>query len=125
MRQSPHRILCVDSSASRRYAIARALENAGFRVWTAGTVKDAVSMALGLRFDAVVADREASSRSPSVWDHLRETQPLLPVFIHSRGSTLPGSGDRPDGVTLEMILAVLTILLNTRVSAPVPGMTAA
>jgi len=72
-------------------------------------------VALGLRLDAVVADQEASSRSLSVWDYLHETQPLLPVFIHSRASSLPGSGD---GVALEMILAVLTILLNTRGACP-------
>ena len=86
-------------------------------------------MALGLRFDAVVADSEASSKSVSVWDYLREVQPFLPVFIHSRGSSPPGSSpcvsDTADGATPEMILAVLTILLNTRGSAPVPGTTAA
>jgi len=85
-------------------------------------------MALGLRFDAVVADSEASSKSVSVWDYLREVH-RLPVFIHSRGSSPPGSSpcvsDTADGATPEMILAVLTILLNTRGSAPVPGTTAA
>lgn len=118
MTPSPHRILCLDSSPARQLAIARALEKAGFQVWTASDAKDAVCMAFGLRFDAVVVDHKASTTSANVWNCLAESQPSLPIIVHSQARDLHSSPARCEGestpaATPELILAMLTILLST------------
>ena len=56
------RILCVDSSDLRLQMLARTLEKAGFEVWTAQGAGDAVCLASGLHFEALVVDRVSSSR---------------------------------------------------------------
>jgi CheY-like chemotaxis protein len=119
MMQPSHRILCLDSSPARLLMVSRALEKAGFQVWNAASAREAICMAFGLRFDALVMDQGASSKSAGIWNCLRESQPHLPIFIHSRDSGNPriASGlDQPENsVSSELILACLTILLN-----PVP-----
>ena len=129
MSHRPRRILCLDSSPSRLQAISRTLENSGFQVWTAADVKEAVSMAFGLRFDAVVADQGASAKSSNFWAYLREVQPSLPIVVHpaSAPSSLcaPCSSREASGTCPELLLAVLTILLHTHVPALVPDATTA
>ena len=71
-------------------------------------------MAFGLRFDALVMDQAASSKSPAIRNCLRESQPHLPIFIHSRVLENPRAGlNQPDkSSSPKLILACLTILLN-------------
>ena len=71
-------------------------------------------MAFGLRFDALVMDQAASLKSSLIWNCLRESQPHLPIFIHSRDSENPGVGVGQPGKSSspELILACLNILLN-------------
>jgi hypothetical protein len=118
MMQDSHRILCLDSSPARLLAVSRALEKAGFQVWNAASAREAICMAFGLRFDALVMDQAASSKSAGIWNCLRESQPHLPIFIHSRDSGNPPAssdlckGDNSGSASPELILACLTILLN-------------
>jgi CheY-like chemotaxis protein len=119
MTTTPSRILCIDSSARRLHELTDSLERSGFDVWTAHGASEAVCLASGLRFDVVVMDQASSLGRPEIWDCLCESQPHLPILVHSGAS----QGDElcrhlrlvsPSGPTEkpEVVLALLLLLLG-------------
>lgn len=119
MTQSTPRILCIDSSPRRLHELTEALGRAGFDVWTAQGASEAVCLAFGLRFDVLVMDQVSSLSRSEVWDCLSESQPHLPILVHSgapRGAALcrnlrfvstSGPTQSP-----EVVLALLLLLLG-------------
>jgi len=83
MTHSTARILCVDSSPQRLRQLTDALESAGFQVWTASGASDAVCLASGLHFDVVAIDQSSALARPEVWSCLSESNPALPILVHS------------------------------------------
>jgi CheY-like chemotaxis protein len=83
MTQSTPRILCIDSSPRRLHELTETLGHAGYDVWTAQGASEAVCLASGLRFDVVVMDQVSSLSRSEVWDCLAESQPHLPILVHS------------------------------------------
>ena len=119
MAQSTPRILCLDSSQRRLHELTEALGRAGYDVWTAQGASEAVCLAIGLRFDVVVMDQLSSLSRSEVWDCLWESQPHLPILVHSgtsKGAELcrhlrfvstSGPTQNP-----EVVLALLLLLLG-------------
>lgn len=119
MTQSTPRILCIDSSPRRLHELTEALGRAGFDVWTAQGASEAVCLAFGLRFDVLVMDQVSSLSRSEVWDCLSESQPHLPILVHSgvpRGAEMcrnlrfvstSGPTQSP-----EVVLALLLLLLG-------------
>jgi CheY-like chemotaxis protein len=119
MRTAPSRILCIDSSARRLHELTDSLERSGFDVWTAHGASEAVCLASGLRFDVVVVDHASSLARPEIWECLCDSQPHLPILVHSgssKGSDLcrhlrlvshAGPTEKP-----EVVLALLLLLLG-------------
>jgi DNA-binding NtrC family response regulator len=111
------RILCVDSSNLRLQVLTRTLGKSGFEVWTAQGAGEAVCLASGLRFEAVVVDRMSSLERSDIWQCLTEVQPQLPILVHegtARAVELCGGTDR-DGtrsINPEVVLALLMLLLG-------------
>jgi CheY-like chemotaxis protein len=118
MTQRP-RILCIDTSARRLRELTDALSRAGFDVWTARGASAAVCLASGLRFDVVVMDQVSSHLRPDVWECLSESQPALPILVHSGAPKGPGlcrhlrlvSNSAPTQ-NAEVVLALLLLLLG-------------
>jgi DNA-binding NtrC family response regulator len=113
------RILCIDSSRRRLRGLADALRRAGFDVWTAKSVSNAMCLAPGLHFDVIVVDHHSSQARPEVWDCLSETQPSLPILVHSgagkgpelcRHLRLVSNSTKPQNS--ELVLALLLLLLG-------------
>lgn len=128
------RILCIDSSIRRLQDLTDALRRAGFDVWTAKTASDAMCLASGLHFDVLVVDHHSSQTRPEVWDCLSESQPSLPILVHSgaargpelcRHLRLVSNSGKPQNP--EVVLALLLLLLgDTSGSNPrVPNIAAA
>ena len=110
------RILCVDSSDVRLHMLARTLEKSGFEVWIAQGASDAVCLASGLHFEAVVVDRLSSQQRPDVWQCLSETQPQLPMLVHegnARAVELCGGSPREGmrSINPEVVLGILMLSL--------------
>lgn len=113
-----HRVLCIDSSSHRLKEIADALRRADFEVWTAQGAGDAICLAAGLHFDALAVDHASRQLQPEVWHCLAETQPELPVLVHS-GAEKPaaqrcgqGAAARRPSAISEVVLALLVLLLG-------------
>jgi DNA-binding response OmpR family regulator len=111
------RILCVDSSDLRLSMLTRTLEKSGFEVWTARGASDAVCLASGLHFEAVVVDRLSSLQRAEIWECLTEAHPQLPVLVHegtSRAVELCGGSGREGLRTInpEVVLGLLMLLLG-------------
>jgi DNA-binding NtrC family response regulator len=118
MTRSTPRILCVDSSARRLHDLQGALERAGFEVWTARGASDAVCLVSGIQFDVMAMDQVSSLSRPEVWECLAESQPGLPILVHSgvpkmsalcRHSQVVSSGQSQNP---EVVLALLLLLLE-------------
>lgn len=111
------RILCVDSSELRLGMLTHTLTKSGFEVWTARGASDAVCLASGLQFEAVVVDRPSSLEHSDIWRCLTEAQPQLPILVHegtARAVKLCG-GTEKDGVrpiNPEVVLAILMLLMG-------------
>jgi CheY-like chemotaxis protein len=111
------RILCVDSSHLRLQMLARTLGKSGFEVWTAHAPSEAVCLAAGMRFEALVVDRTSSWLRSDIWQCLTEAQPQLPILVHegtSRAVELCGGSprERIRPINPEVILGILMLLLG-------------
>lgn len=118
MTRSSLRILCVDSSARRLHVLQGALEKAGYEVWTARGASDAVCLVSGIDFDVVAMDHISSLSRPDVWECLAESQPGLPILVHSgipkmsalcRHAQVVSTGPSQNP---EVVLALLLLLLE-------------
>lgn len=118
MTQPAHRILCVDSSPRRLHDLTDTLQKAGFDVWTARGASDAVCLATSLNFDVMVLDQASSLARPEVWNCLSDSNPNLPILVHSgpaRGSELcrhlrlvaPSAPPQNPEVVLALLLLLL------------------
>jgi hypothetical protein len=118
----PPRILCVNGSRLRLPQLARTLRKAGFEVWTAQGASDAVCLASGLKFDALVVDEETSYQRAAVWRCLAEAQPSLPVLVHaSRSRVIDLCAERATGehaLNPEVVLAMLVLLFGRSWAQP-------
>jgi DNA-binding NarL/FixJ family response regulator len=110
------RILCIDSSSLRLREITEVLKKANFEVWTARGASDAMCLTAGLHFDALAVDQASTQVQPEVWRCLAETQPELPVLVHSaqqksgdpcRKLELPQTSPRISEVVLALLLLLL------------------
>jgi DNA-binding NtrC family response regulator len=119
MKPSQVRVLCVDSSDSRRNKLAAVLEDADFDVWTAHNIRDAVQMADVLRPAAVLADQFSTLCHERDLEKLRTLYPQLPVLVHSAAPSMAVlSADTGDFAAvrtgdLEIVMAILTLLLES------------
>ncbi len=118
MTHSTLRILCVDSSARRLRELRDVLERAGFEVWTARGASDAVCLVSGIPFDVMAMDQTSSLLREEVWECLAESQPGLPILVHSgapktsvlcRHSQVVSTGPSQNP---EVVLALLLLLLG-------------
>ena len=115
---SAARILCVDSSDTRRVHLHAMLEKAGFDVWMVRDVSDAISLATRLPLDAVVADQPSTLGHEESWERLMTVRSALPVLVHSaaprEGSWPASAGDFAAVRTgnPQIIMAILTLLLG-------------
>lgn len=117
MRQTQLRILCIDSSDSRRNKLAVVLQDAGFDVWTARSIGDALLMADVLRPAAILADRPSAVSHRAEWEKFKDMFPRVPVLVHSAAPNMAAlcleenefaavrSGD------LETVTAILTAVV--------------
>jgi len=125
----PPRILCVNGSRLRLPQLAGTLRRAGFEVWTAQGASDAVCLASGLKFDALVVDEETSCQRAAVWRCLAEAQPSLPVLVHaSRSRVIDLCAGRATGehaMNPEVVLAMLVLLFSPSIARPAQRGTAA
>jgi DNA-binding NtrC family response regulator len=112
------RILCVDSSDTRRIRLHAVLEEAGFDVWMSRDAGDALSLATRLPLDAVIADQPSTLGHEENWEKLMATRSALPVLVHS---AVPCIGDWSANAgefaavrseNPEVIMAILTLLLG-------------
>jgi hypothetical protein len=112
------RILCIDSSNLRLSMLTRTLEKSGFEVWTGRGASEAVCLASGLHFEAVVVDRLSSLQRSEIWQCLIEAHPQLPILVHegtSRAVELCGGSEREGlrSINPEVVLGILMLLLGT------------
>lgn len=126
------RILCVDSSDLRLSMLTRTLEKSGLEVWTARGASEAVCLASGLHFEALVVDRLSSLQRSEIWQCLTEADPQLPILVHegtSRAVELCGGSGREGlrPINPEVVLGLLMLLLgeDRRAIALSPSATAA
>lgn len=118
MKANPVRVLCVDSSDSRRAKLTAALENGGVEVWAARDLRDALPLVDGLLPDAILVDQASTHQRHSEWKKLIDRDLKVPALVHST----PGKSEAwPDlagdfGVVRtqdpEVIVAILTLLLD-------------
>ena len=112
------RIQCVDSSDTRRVHLHTMLEKAGFDVWMARDVSDAISLATRLPLDAVVADQPSTLGHEESWEKLMAIRSALPVLVHSAAPHMGGcSASAGDFAAVrtgnpQVIMAILTLLLG-------------
>ena len=111
------RILCIDSSHLRLQMLARTLGKSGFEVWTAQDAGEAVCLASGMRFEALVVDRTSSRLRSDIWQCLTEAQPQLPILVHegtARAVELCGGSAREGtrSINPEVVLGILMLLLG-------------
>jgi hypothetical protein len=117
VKQTQQRILCIDTSDSRRAKLAAALEDSGFDVWTARNVCDAVMMADVLRPSAVLADQSSTLCHENDWDKFKRMFPRVPVLVHSAIPSMAAlSTDENDfsvvrSGDLEIVIAILTVVV--------------
>ena len=114
MTHSTARILCVDSSPQRLRQLTDALETAGFQVWTASGASDAGCLASGLHFDVVAIDQSSALARPEVWNCLSESNPALPILVHSGAPrrVLCRNVSSVHSSNHEIVLALLLLLLE-------------
>lgn len=106
------RILCLDSSDTRRIRLHAVLEKAGFDVWMSRDVADALSLATRLRLDAVVADQTSTLGHEENWEKLKATRSTLPVLVHSATRCIVGEYAAVRSGSPQVIMAILTLLLG-------------
>lgn len=111
------RVLCIDSSSPRLKLIAEALKKADFEVWTANGASDALCLATGLHFDALAVDEASTHVRADLWRCLAETNPELPMLIHSGRQRVPelcrqAVHAQKSLPVSEVILALLLLLLG-------------
>ena len=110
------RVLCIDSSSPRLKLIAETLKKADFEVWTASGASDALCLATGLHFDALAVDEASTHVRADLWKCLVETQPDLPMLVHSGLHRVPAPcgeavHSKKSSPISEVILALLLLLL--------------
>ena len=111
------RVLCIDSSSPRLKLIAETLKKADVEVWTAMGAGDAICLAAGLHFDALAIDEASIRVRADLWKCLAETQPDLPMLVHSGTKRVSGPGremanSKMSSRISEVILALLLLLLR-------------
>jgi PleD family two-component response regulator len=118
MKANPVRVLCVDSSDSRREQLTAALENGGVEVWAARDLRDALPLVDGLLPDAILVDQASTHQRHSEWKKLIDRDLKVPALVHSTPSKPEAWPDLPGdfGVVRtqdpEVIVAILTLLLG-------------
>ena len=111
------RVLCIDSSPARLKLIAETLKKAKIEVWTANGASDALCLAAALHFDALAVDEASTHVRADLWKCLAETQPDLPMLVHSGLQRVPdpcrdaAHSKKPSRIS-EVILALLLLLLG-------------
>jgi PAS domain S-box-containing protein len=80
------RILLVEDHADTRFIMARLLTSFGFAVTTAGTVREAIELAEGKRFDLLISDIGLPDGSGmDIMRHLRQSQPIRGIALSGYG----------------------------------------
>jgi CheY-like chemotaxis protein len=80
------RILLVEDHADTRFIMARLLTSFGFAVTSAGTVREAIELAEGKRFDLLISDIGLPDGSGmDIMRHLRQSQPIHGIALSGYG----------------------------------------
>ena len=119
MAQPSCRILLVDSSIPRVQAFCGTLAKAGWEIWPARNIQDALVLAAGLPFQVVLAHEASTRPHPELWQQLADSLPHACWFVHAEGSRRSHSAD--SGAVLgsdpSLVLAVLMLLLEGRAAS--------
>jgi PAS domain S-box-containing protein len=80
------RILLVEDHADTRFIMARLLTSFGFAVSTAGSVREAIELGEGKRFDLLISDIGLPDGSGmDIMRHLRQSQPIHGIALSGYG----------------------------------------
>ena len=116
MAQGTGRILLIDSSVVRAQSICDALAKAGWEIWPGRNVQDALVLAAGLPFNAVVAHESLTRLHPELWEQLSESVPQAFWLVHAEDRTRneAGGSERVLGSDPALIVAILILLFDQR-----------